>query len=277
LEHPTVLVSSDHGTQICQGSAVTFTAVPSYGGSSPVYTWVKNGVADTADILSTYSYAPSNGDNIYCVLRSSYYCRLSDTGKSNAISMTADAPLTPVVAITASNGGSAAAGVQEVLTATVTNGGPSPTYQWSVNGTPVPGATLPVFTSKVFSDQDDITCTVTSDGPCAGIKGTGSITIHVWNVGVQQVTAATGSINIIPNPNKGIFNIVGSLGTANDQQLTIEITDLLGRVVYNNKVVAQNGKVNSRVELSKSVANGMYLVTVHTETENYVFHVVVEQ
>jgi len=61
------------------------------------------------------------------------------------------------------------------------------------------------------------------------------------------------------------------------QQLGIEVTDLLGQVVYTGQAQAPGGKVNERVALGSGLANGMYLLTIKTETGNLQFHIVVEQ
>ena len=101
--------------------------------------------------------------------------------------------------------------------------------------------------------------------------------IKVTSVGVQQITAALSDINVLPNPNKGEFTVKGSLGTINDEDVSIEVTDILGQVVYRAKVVAKNGKLNEQVKLNGNVANGMYMLSLHTDTENKVFHIVIEQ
>jgi Secretion system C-terminal sorting domain len=275
-EIPAVSLASDHYSDICQGTNVTFTAVPTFGGGSPRYKWMKNGIEDTANVTATYSYAPSNGDNLYCVLRSSYYCRVYDTGVSNSIMMTTVTPQTPAVVITATNGGYIGNGQPETFTANVTNAITSPSYQWSVNGGTVPGATLPVFTSSSLSDMDVVSCAVTSGGTCAGVTGSGSLTVHV-GVSVRQIASSLGNVIISPNPNKGSFSISGSLAATDNGPVTIELTDLLGHVVYQGSGVVRNSKINEQVQLSGTLANGMYLLSLHAENDNMVFHVVVEQ
>jgi hypothetical protein len=81
---------------------------------------------------------------------------------------------------------------------------------------------------------------------------------------------------VLPNPGKGTFTITGNTGSAG-QDVDIEITDLLGQVVYHAPATAPGGKINERITLSGSIANGMYLLTIHTDTGNSVFHIVVEQ
>jgi hypothetical protein len=42
-------------------------------------------------------------------------------------------------------------------------------------------------------------------------------------------------LNIIPNPNNGAFTIRGTLGTGADEQVTIQVTDVLGQEVYHGQ------------------------------------------
>jgi hypothetical protein len=94
---------------------------------------------------------------------------------------------------------------------------------------------------------------------------------------VTPVITGADDIVVIPNPNRGQFTVKGSLGVSNDEEVTLEITDMLGQVVYTGKVVAHNGVLNEQVSLSGAIANGMYLLNVHSETASKVFHMVIEQ
>jgi hypothetical protein len=52
---------------------------------------------------------------------------------------------------------------------------------------------------------------------------------------------------------------------------------MLGQVVYKDNIVAKGGKLDEKIALSKTLANGMYILTVRAATENKVFHMVIEQ
>jgi hypothetical protein len=65
--------------------------------------------------------------------------------------------------------------------------------------------------------------------------------------------------------------------TAGNEQIPVEVTDMLGHVIYRNTITATNGKINEMVSLTGKVANGMYLLNLHTELGNQVFHLVIEQ
>ena len=57
----------------CPGSAVTFTANPVNGGSSPGYQWKVNGI-NSGSNASTFVYNPVNNDSIRCILTSNHNC-----------------------------------------------------------------------------------------------------------------------------------------------------------------------------------------------------------
>jgi uncharacterized protein YjdB len=272
---PAVSVSTNPGNLVCQGTMVDFTASPSNGGTAPSYSWLVNGVNSGSS--ATFSYTPLNNDNIYVVMTSNYRCRLANTATSSHVVMQVDAPVLPVVDITVNPTGNIAQGQTVTLTATVTNGGPTPSYQWLINGIAVPGATLPSFTSSSFANMDSVTCQVLSSGGCPGLLGFKSKTIHVYGVGVKQIVTAGSDIQLIPNPNKGIFTVKGTLNTSADEEVSLEVTNMLGQVIYTNKVMAKNGEINEKIQLNKNIANGMYILNFRSESDNKVFHIVVEQ
>jgi hypothetical protein len=81
----------------------------------------------------------------------------------------------------------------------------------------------------------------------------------------------------MPNPNNGGFVINGTLASAANEEVSIEVTDVLGQIVYTGKVMARNGEVNERIQLGNNIANGMYILNLHTATEVAAFHFVVKQ
>ena len=101
--------------------------------------------------------------------------------------------------------------------------------------------------------------------------------VDVSTVGVQQISTGAGDFTVVPNPNSGAFTVKGTLSSTTDQQVTLELTDVLGQVVYHSTAQAIGGKLNEHVQLANNLANGMYLLTVRTGEENRVFHIVIEQ
>jgi len=84
---PTITVSSNLQSPVCAGDAVTFTAVVEHEGTDPIYQWSVNG-NEAGENKSTFTYTPTDGDEITCKLTSSHPDAYPDTATSNAIVMT---------------------------------------------------------------------------------------------------------------------------------------------------------------------------------------------
>jgi trimeric autotransporter adhesin len=271
---PNVGITALPNDTVCRGDVVTVVTGTDFAGTAPVYTWVKNTYIMPGETGPTYSFVPNDGDFVWCKLASNYPCRLASTDTSNTITITTEDPVMPVVTIAGNylidRGG------YDTLTASVA-GAVYPTYQWYINGIPVTGATNAIFIHNNFSypQIDSVSCMVTNHGVCT-VTGHQWILIQSTTVGVRNITTE-GNISVVPNPNKGVFMIRGSLGTATDEAVTIEITDMIGQSIYGNKVTAKNGVLNESVTLGKGLANGMYLLTIRSESESRVFYIVVEQ
>jgi hypothetical protein len=271
------LVVSPNDT-VCAGTAVMFTAVPFNGGPAPLYKWYVNGVNTSSGGGATYSYMPNDGDQVYCKMVSNAFCRLSDTAQSNVEVITVITPVIPDVTILAVPGWIISQGENDTLTAVVTHGIAPMTYQWYVNGVAIPGATNQSYVSNNFHmvTSDSVSCVVTNGGYC-NEQSHGWLYVEVYPVGVTQVQHHTSDLSVIPNPNKGVFTVKGSLGTNNDEEVTIELTDVLGQVVYREQAEAKGGKLNKQIMLSSTIANGMYMLSIRSDSENKVFHLVIEQ
>jgi hypothetical protein len=276
IETPAVTLSASTPNTICRGTAVTFTAATSFAGPTPTYTWIKNSVVVSTGSAS-YTYAPADGDVMIFMMGSSFACRTTDTVFSNSELMNVEVPLTPTVAILATPGTSFAPGQSITLKAVVTNGGTMPTYQWYVNGMAMAGAYGQTYTSSSFNDGDSVSCMVVSSGACGGVMAFNSVVMTKNTLGVKPVNAANNNISVAPNPNKGAFTIKGTFATNNDQDVTLEIANMLGQVVYATKLQTVNGDINQQVQLDKSLANGMYILNVRSGSENTTFHIVIEQ
>lgn len=163
---PSVSISVS-STAICPGGTAVFTATPVNGGTLPYYTWVKGGVVVQSGISNTYSVHTNNfssGDQVWVVLTSNATCVNAATATSNQITITKTSAITPAVTITAS-ATTICSGTNVTFTATPTNGGSAPSFQWKKNGTNV-GTNSNIYSSNTLNQSDIISVTLTSSATC---------------------------------------------------------------------------------------------------------------
>lgn len=254
-----IINASDTG---CEGYNSVYTAVPIHGGTAPTYVWKVNGV--TMGTGSIFSYIPTDGDIVTCTMTSNFPCATFPTVVSAPMTMHVFPVDLPVVSIATSPGFVMAPGTTATFTATVTDGGTAPTYQWYKNSVLIPGATNNTYVTNVLATDDSITCQVTNHDLCNGITVFGTTTVFITdNVGIHDVNA-NGSPNIIlyPNPNSGSFSINGYIGNNNNETATITITNLLGQVVYATTSEAKNGLVDTTLSIQNTLSNGTYMLTI---------------
>jgi len=155
----------------CPGTQIRFTAVQSNDTFSSVYyKWYLNGVfqevgLDTFSTTSPAAEAPV-GDTIYCKL---FYTNSTglDSATSNMIIVYRDTSIQPKVAAALTVGSNPdCSGHPLTFTAYPINGGSAPTYQWMINGLPVPGEDSATMT-QIFSTGDTISCQMVSNSTCS--------------------------------------------------------------------------------------------------------------
>lgn len=272
---PSVSIAVTPNDTICQLSAASFAATPVNGGSSPAFWWTKNGVY--ADTGYTYSYTPADGDLINCMMAGNARCRVTDTVYSSNIDMRVLPYATPSVTINASPGFSIGYGEEVTFTADVANAGSTPAYQWKINNAAIPGATNASFVYSSFAHHDTVNCSVTSSGLCSDITTTASRVIEIKNVGVTENGLDAGQLVLLPNPNNGQFTIKGRVNVSGNATLHIQVTDILGQVVFEKSINATNGFINEPLSISNKLANGMYTLNLLSDATNKVFHFVVKR
>ncbi len=81
----------------CPGTSVTYTATPTNGGSTPSYQWKVNG-ANVGTNNPVYSYTPTNGDVVSCILTSNETCVTGNPATSNNINVVVEDIEIPTVA-----------------------------------------------------------------------------------------------------------------------------------------------------------------------------------
>lgn len=167
---------------ICSGSSQVLTAS---GGTS--YQWYLGGAPISGATGSTYNATTAG----------TYSATIFNGGcsapASNAATVTVNNGVTPTISITSSPSGSITPGTAVTFTATITNGGAAPVYQWKVNGANA-GTGGATFTTSSLGNGDVVTAVLISNAPCANPASVMSNSITI------TVTSVTPSVTIAVNP-----------------------------------------------------------------------------
>lgn len=241
---PSVTVSVTSGSNPgCQGSSVTFTAVTQNTGPAiPTYQWQVNGINVGTNSATFTSSTLADGDVVDCSVNS--VCNYPSATASNDITMTIKPTGTPAVSVAITSGSNpTCAGGSVTFTATPTNGGATPAYQWKINGTNV-GTNSPVYTSTTLANGDVVTCnlSVPPASTCAS----------------QTIATSTGiTMSITPGVTPSVSTAVtsGANPTCAGASITFTATPVNGgtNTVYQWKVNNINVGTNSATYTSTTL------------------------
>ncbi|MBS1613571.1 MAG: T9SS type A sorting domain-containing protein, partial [Bacteroidetes bacterium] len=196
---PTVTIAGS--SNICAGASVTYTATVTNAGTTPSYQWKLNGNNVGGNSATYITSALANNDTLYCVVTSSSSCATPNTATSNKIGVTVSPNVTPSLSIATTNT-SVCSGTTVVFTATATNGGTTPAYQWKVNGSNV-GTNSASYSSSTLNNSDVVTCVLTSNAACAAplTATSNAITMLVTPVAAPTITISTATTTICSGAN----------------------------------------------------------------------------
>jgi len=271
---------------VCPSTPITFSATTVGGGAAPQLLWYRDG-APTGVTTPTYTvpggWTPGATQTVEARLTSSAQCASPVEVTSNTVALNIATPQSPQVSIAVTG---PVAGVPQLpsppgtpltFEATVAPGtaGGSPTYQWSRNGVPVPGAVYATWTTAALVAGDTVRCRLTASAdactPAApNANTTLSNGIRILEAsGVGQLTGSVANAVIFPNPTASTFTIrVASAGVALPSRgWRVDIHNALGQVVYTRDEVgaAQGSAAMWQVTIDPMearLADGIYSVRV---------------
>ncbi|RYY85003.1 MAG: hypothetical protein EOO15_18085, partial [Chitinophagaceae bacterium] len=196
----TSAVTVSGGGTFCENSALTLTANPTGGNSPYIYAWSNGlGTASTATPPTT-----PTGSTTYSVT-------VTDGNGLTASGSTGVTILPNVVAsISISSTASTICGGSSVtFTATPVNPGASPAYQWFLNGTTPVGTNSTTYTTTTLSDNDSVTCRLTTAAQCT----TGSpATSNAIVMTVEQPAIANAGLDGLVCSSSPAYTLSGSFG-----------------------------------------------------------------
>ncbi|HLP51971.1 MAG TPA: T9SS type A sorting domain-containing protein [Chitinophagales bacterium] len=280
---PSVTVNAS-ATTICAGGSVTFTATPLNGGATPAYQWRINNTNSGNNSNTFTSSSLNNNDTVRVILTSSSGCAIPTTGISAPVIITVNPTVAPAVTITGSN--SICAGAATTFTASATNAGSSPVYQWKVNNINA-GTNSNTFTTSTLANSDSVYCIVTSSSGCAipNTATSNKITVTVAAVVLPAISISTNANSICSGTN-AVFTAAATnagsgavyqwklngsnVGTNSASYSTTALAnnDIVSCILTSSAACAQPVTVTSNAITMSVTTNAAPAITISTATAN---------
>lgn len=258
---------------ICPGGNLTFVAVTSNTGSSPMqYQWLKNGQPISgANSVTLNTGNITGGDIIQCLLNSQGNCSSVISDTSSGIVLKNKPVFQPAVSISASPGTEIGPWVLVTFTANYTGGGKLPQFQWLRNSSPVVGATGPVWGTTDLSDGDTISVRLMSSDMCAQPKDVFSNKLRI-TINLSVAERGSHYWKLYPNPNKGKFILEGS----SSGNVELILCNAVGQVIDKQVSEQWKGNVRQLLDYSGKVGAGIYFLHVIGDEQRQTFKVTIE-
>jgi hypothetical protein len=248
------IASSDADNTICSGTSVTFTASPTNGGASPTYLWRLNNVNVGTNSPTYTTTALANNARVEVIMTSNASCVSASPATSDRITTTVNSNAVATVSIvsTEDDDDEICSGTSVTFTATPTNGGITPSYQWKLNGSNV-GTNSATYTTTALSNNDAVAVVMTSSATC--------------------VTGSPANSNIIntsvsPNSLAGTVSSDQTI-TSGDSPSDISLTGSVGAIQW------QSSTNNSFTDIAGATSATLTGATIGTLTATTYFRAVV--
>ncbi len=170
------------------------------------------------------------------------FAAVAYSGIGNRVMTSSPALVTPSLSIAANPGNSITMGTSVTFTATPTNGGSTPAYQWKKNNNNV-GSNSATYTDAALANGDNITCVLTSNNPCAS-------TVNTTSTGITMVV-------ISPSTNANLSALLLSTGT---------LSPSFASATINYSATVNNATTSITLTPTRSEANATIQVRVNGGT-----------
>jgi hypothetical protein len=246
-------------TTFCAGAnACTITA---NAGPSLTYQWTKGALVPIAGATGI-SYQPTTSNNFYKVIV---------TNANGCTKVSAPTVITvnaaPTATITAQGPLTFCAGDSVTL---VANSGAGLTYQWLRGVNNVAGATAVSYNAKQAGTYK---VQVTNSNGCSKLSAGKQVVI---NCREGNMLEENYSFNLYPNPTTGAFTLNYFANENVNENATLAIVDMMGRVVYSESVEVTAGQLFKQVNMENQFADGVYFVRLQVGEKSIVSKLIVE-
>ena len=151
--------TASSNSPVCSGTALNLTTSTVSGAT---YAWTGPGGYTSTQQNPTIPSSATANTGTYSVTVTTNGC----TSAAGTSAVTVNQTVTPVATTSITNGTNPTCVGQSVtFTVAGTNPGSTPTYTWSVNGSPVGSGTT--YSSSSLNNNDIVTCVLTSNATCA--------------------------------------------------------------------------------------------------------------
>ena len=262
-----IKISPQKTTSICPGQDMSFIATAVNGGTSPTFTWYLNGEIKKYGSSSTFTTpALIESAQVYCMVTSNASCIAQQTASSSSVMVNVTPIATPTITISQST----CLGSTVVFNSSITHGGDTPIFLWTVNGVPIGNYSDSTFTLNNAKNGNKVQCTLTSNAACVTEDKVTSLPINIDCV-LNQVNNIDGleGFAIMPNPNKGDFIIKMRL-TA-DKNISFNLINNSGQIVFTLPAGRLLGDQTIQIHISKTqLQSGLYLLKTVVGTESFI-------
>ena len=207
---------------------------------------------------------------VTCEMTSGLMCVNNSPATSNAIVMTVNPNVIPSVSISTPSTTICSAS-SAVFTATPSNGGGAPSYQWKKNGANI-GTNSNTYTASSLSNLDVISVEMTSNASCASplIVLSNSIQMTINATTTPSVTISSPNGTICSGTNATFTAVASNSGTTPSYQWKVNGSDAgTNSSTYSTTTLTNNSQVTC-VVTSSALCN-----TVPTATSNIITMTVV--
>ena len=245
---PTITISKSTPDIPCSGDLITFNSIITGGGLTDFYKWFVNGTFVGTGI--SYTYSPSMGDSVTCLLICSVACSSLDSVLSNSIITIVSPHAYPSISLSGITSSSTGSSVN--ITATVT-GATSYVIDWMNCNVKFSSTSIPSVSYIKTKSVDSITAIIlSSSGSCID---SGTSGLHVVDelelplLGEQLLIS--DQVEIFPNPASSTINIKSKNKIRN-----IKLFNCIGQLLYNN-FMSDNTQINIA-----DLPGGVYIVEI---------------